>query len=305
VKKLVAALTLLAALPQDSPATRVQPFNWPAGIVALVETEYVREVNDGITTQQLAVLRMTHRMRVSPHPEGLLVQFDNQKAIAAAGDMTDALGALLPWWVPRIIVGPDGHVLRIEQTQRVQELVGQVYEPLATTPTEQSPSALKDLLTIMTSGAGLRSLVQDDWDHLVGKWIAAPLDSDSVESTAVSMVLNSVPLRSTVRRQMIDRASCVREDAVIECATFESRSAIEQESLPVLQNYLSPGAANAGVRIVGSEKVDRVTLEIGTMLPHEAILTRTVRSTTELSGRTVSTENVQRRSVRFTYVRPQ
>ena len=305
MKRVVAALTLLAAVPQDPPTTRVQPFNWPAGTVALVETEYVREVNDGLTVQQLAVLRMTHRMRVSPHPEGVLVQFDNQKAIAAAGDMADALGALLPWWVPRIIVGGDGHVVRIEQTEGVQELVGQVFEPLATTPTEQSPAALKDLLAIMASGAGLRSLVQDDWDHLVGKWIAAPLDSDSVESTAVSMLLNSIPIRSTVRRQVIDRASCVREDAVIDCATLESRSVIDPESLPVLQNYLSPAAANAGVRIVGSEKVDRVTLETGTMLPHEAILTRTVRGTTELSGRTVSTENVQRRRVRFTYVNAQ
>lgn len=273
--------------------------------MALVETEYVREVSDGITTQQLAVLRMTHRMRVSPHPDGLLVQFDNQKAIAAAGDMSDALGALLPWWVPRIIVGPDGHVLRIEQTERVQELVGQMYEPLAKAPTAQSPSALQELLTIMASGAGLRSMVQDDWDHLVGKWINVPLDPDPVESTAVSMVLNGVPLRSTVRQQMIDRVPCVREDAVIECATFESRSTIERESLAVLQNYLSPGSADAGVRIAGSEKVDRVTLEIGTMLPHEAILSRTLQSTTALSGRTVSTENLQRRSVRFTYVKAQ
>jgi hypothetical protein len=305
VKKLVAAVTLLAALPQDSPTTRVQPFNWPAGTVALVETEYVRDVTDGVNTQQLGVLRMTHRMRVSPHPDGLLVQFDNQKAIAASGDTTDALGALLPWWVPRIIVGLDGHVVRIEETERVQELVGRMYEPLATTPTEQSPPALKDLLAIMASGAGLRSLVQDDWDHLVGKWIAAPLDSNSRESTAVSIVLNGVPLRSTVRQQMIDRASCVREDAVIECATFEAHSVIDRESLPVLQNYLSPGAADAGVRIVGSEKVDRVTLEIGTMLPHEAILTRVVRSATELSGRAVSTENLQQRRVRFTYVKPQ
>jgi len=51
--------------------------------------------------------------------------------------------------------------------------------------------------------------------------------------------------------------------------------------------------------------VDRVTLEIGTMLPHEAILTRTLQSTTQLSGRVVSTENVQRRTVRFTYVKEQ
>jgi len=305
VKKLVAALTFVAALPQDSTTARVQPFKWPAGTVALVETEYAREMSDGVTTRQLAVLRMTHRMRVSAHPDGVLVQFDNQKAIAAAGDMTDALGALLPWWVPRIIVGPDGHVVRIEETERVQDLVGRVFEPLATTPPEQSPSALKDMLTIMASGTGLRSLLQDDWDHLVGKWIAAPLTSDPVESTAVSMMINGLPLRSTVRRQMIDRASCVREDATIECATFESRSAIDRESLPVLQNYLSPGAANTGVRIVGSEKIDRVTLEIGTMLPHEAILTRTIQSTTELSGRTVAAENVQRRTVRFTYVKAQ
>ena len=48
------------------------------------------------------------------------------------------------------------------------------------------------------------------------------------------------------------------------------------------------------MRITGSEKVDRVTLEIGTMLPHEAILSRTLQSTTQLSGRVVSTENVQR-----------
>jgi len=305
VKRLVSTLTLLAALPQDSPTIRVQPFNWPAGSVALVETEYVRETSDGTTTQQLAMLRMTHRMRVSPHPDGLLVEFDNQKAIAAAGDMADALGALLPWWVPRIIVGRDGRVVRIEQTERVQELVGRVFEPLATTPTEPLPAAVKDLLAIMASGAGLRSLLQDDWDHLVGKWIAAPLDSDAVESTAVSMLFNSIPLRSTVRRQMIDRTSCVREDAMIECATFESRSVVDRDSLPVLQNYLSPGASTAGVRIVGSERVDRVTLETGTMLPHEAVLTRTVQGTTELSGRTVTTENVQRRTVRFTYVSAQ
>jgi hypothetical protein len=303
VKKVIAAL-LLTAVPQDSAPIRVPAFNWPAGTVALVETEYVREVSDGIATRQLAVLRMTHRMRVSPHPEGLLVEFDNQNAIAAAGDMTDALGALLPWWVPRIIVSPDGHVLRIEQTDRVQELVGRMYEPLAKAPTAQSPSALKELLTIMASGAGLRSLVQDDWDLLVGRWIAVPLDSNPVESTAVSSVLNGIALRSTVRQQMIDRAPCVREDAV-ECSTFESRSAIEPESLAVLQNYLSPGAADAGVRITGSEKVERVTFETGTMLPHEAILSRTLRSTIQLSGRTVSTENLQRRSVRFTYVKPQ
>jgi hypothetical protein len=273
--------------------------------VALVETEYVREVSDGNATQQLAVLRMTHRMRVSPHPEGLLVEFDNQKAIAAAGDMTDALGTLLPWWVPRIIVSRDGHVLRIEQTDRVQELVAQMYEPLAKSPSAQSPSALKQLLTIMASGAGLRSLVQDDWDHLVGKWLALPLDSAPVESTSVSTVLNGIPLRSMVRQQMIDRPSCIRDVATIECATFESRSNIEPESLAVLQNYLSPGASDAGVRITGSEKVDRVTLEIGTMLPHDAILTRTLQSTTQLSGRTVLTQNVQRRTVRFTYVKEQ
>jgi hypothetical protein len=283
----------------------VPAFNWPAGIVALVETEYVREVTDGTATQQLAVLRMTHRMRVLPHPEGLLIQFDNQKAIAAAGDMTDALGVLLPWWVPRIIVGSDGHVLRIEQTERVQELVGQMYEPLAKTPNAQSPSALKELLTIMASGAGLRSMVQDDWDHLVGKWIALPLDSTPAASIDMSTVLNGIPVRSTVRRRMIDRASCTRDEVAIECATFESRSNIEQESLAVLQNYFSPGASNAGVRITGSEKVDRVTLEIGTMLPHEAILSRTLQSTTQLSGRTVSTQNLQRRSVRFTYVKEQ
>jgi hypothetical protein len=304
VKELVTAL-LLAALPQDATPRRVPAFKWPAGIEALVETEYVREVSDGTATQRLAVLRMTHRMRVSPHPEGLLVQFDNQKAMAAAGDMTDALGALLPWWVPRIIVSPDGHVLRIEQTERVQDLVSQVYEPLAKEPGAQSPSALKELLTIMASGAGLRSMVQDDWDHLVGKWLALPLDSDPVNSTAVSTVLNGTPLRSMVRQQMIDRASCVREVETIECATLESRSNVDPESLAVLQNYLSPGSADAGVRIARSEKVERVTLEIETMLPHEAVLSRTLQSTTQLSGRTVSTENVQRRTVRFTYVRPQ
>lgn len=303
MKKLVAAL-LLTALPQDSAPRRVPAFNWPAGIVALVETDYVREVSDGIARQQLAVLRMTHRMRVSPHPEGLLIQFDNQKATAAAGDMTDALGALLPWWVPRIIVSPDGHVLRIEQTERVQELVGEMYEPLAKAPTAQSPPALKQLLTIMASGAGLRSMVQDDWDHLVGKWIAIPLDSDPVESNAVS-VLDGIAVRSIVRQRTIDRASCVREDAAIECATLESRSTIDPESLAVLQNYLSPGAVDAGVRITSSEKVDRVTLEVGTMLPHEATLSRTLQSTTQLSGRTVSTQNLQRRSVRFTYVNEQ
>src|SRR4029079_3540435 len=105
--------------------------------------------------------------------------------------------------------------------------------------------------------------------------------------------------------RLVERASCVRDDAALEGAAFESRSNIDQESPAVLQNYPSPGAAGSGVRITGSEKVDRVTLEIDTMLPHEAILTRTLQSTTQLSGRVVSTENVQRRTVRFTYVKEQ
>jgi hypothetical protein len=297
---LVALMLLLAPLQEPPTTTRVSPFNWPAGTAALVDTEYVRELSDGIAVRQVAVLHMTHRMRVSRHPEGLLVEFDNQKPIEAAGDMTDAFGALLSWWIPRIVVSADGRLLRIEQIERVQELVGQMYGPLAAMPSAQSPAALNDFLTIMASGTGLRSMAQADWDHLVGKWIAAPLDGNVVEATAASTVAPGVEVRSKVQQRMIDRASCTREDAALECATVELRSTVEPESLAVLQNYLSP--AGGGMRIVSSDAVDRVILETGTMLPHEATLTRTIESLIAPNGRLT---NLQRRQVRFTYVKPQ
>lgn len=305
MKQLVAALTFLAAVPQDSPATRVQPFNWPAGTIAVVDTEYVRELSDAIGVRDVAVLHMTHRMRVSPHADGLLVEFDNQKPVEAAGDMTDALGALLSWWIPRIVVSADGRLLRIEQTERVQELVAQMYEPLAAMPSTKSPTALNDFLTIMASGAGLRSMAQADWDHLVGKWMAAPLDGEVLEATAASTVAPGVEVRSKLQQRTLGRASCMRDDAVVNCATVELRSTVEPESLSVLQNYLSPSGAGGVMRMGSAETVDRVTLEIGTMLPHEAILTRTLQSTMAVNGQLLPTENLQRRRVRFTYVKAQ
>ena len=95
-------------------------FGWPAGIAATVETEYLRE--QGEPAREVSRLRMSHRMHVLAHSEGLQLRYDDQRAIAAVGDFEQAAAAVLPFWIPSTIIRKDGTFGRIEENSRVQEL---------------------------------------------------------------------------------------------------------------------------------------------------------------------------------------
>jgi hypothetical protein len=299
------ALVLIAPLQDQSTRSVVGHFDWPVGTVARVNTEYVRQATVQGTLQRESRLRMQHRMRVLPHAEGRLIEYYDQLHLDSAGDVADGLMVLWPNWVPGIVVSLDGRFIRTERTERLQELVATMYAPLMTTPAVQSVPRFKELLQRMTSGDGVTIATTGEWHQLVGKWRAAPLDTEVIEVPAPLSLAAGVTVESRIQQRMIERGPCTRAALTVACASFELKQTITPEGLAVLGGYMlqgSSGPPGPVPRVLNIDTTDRITLEVGTMLPHEISVTRTRRQAAEINGETIHAEDLERRTVRFTYV---
>ena len=63
---------------QRPPAAAVTlQFRWPPGTTAFVETDFQRKSGIDPAPDELASVRMTHRMRVLPHRDGLELRFED------------------------------------------------------------------------------------------------------------------------------------------------------------------------------------------------------------------------------------
>jgi hypothetical protein len=66
---------------------------------------------------------------VLPHPEGRLIKQSDQRHLESSGDFLPAVTALLPAWIPSIVVTADGDLRRFEDTGQRQEIVVDMFRP--------------------------------------------------------------------------------------------------------------------------------------------------------------------------------
>jgi hypothetical protein len=297
------AVVLLPVLQQSDPTSALQ-FEWPTGVIARVETAFQHEYSDGTVIILTSVLQMTHRMRVLPHAEGRLIQYDNQTYVQSLGDLEPGVAALLPLWVPSRIVSPEGRFIRMENAERVQQNVIDLFEQKARTELVQRMPVFRDYVQMMTSDAGLKALAEEHWYDLVQRWIAAPLIEGPLEGVGPQLIPIERQPPSTISRRMIGRMPCPRLATIQECGIYEITIRRDRDQLANFARALKESGASAfaDTELLEETKTEQVSLESSTMLPHEFTITRTLRATIQLGGQTVPKIDTERVRSVFTYV---
>jgi hypothetical protein len=293
----------LSLAPQGppSPEAGTLKFAWPSQAEALVETEYIRQ--GGVDpAPQYSSVRITYRMRVLPHPDGRQIRYEDQRYVDSAGDFAPAASALLPFWIPVTVVGSDGAFIRIEESQRVQELFAATLAPLERLA-PQYP-ALREYLAGIASSNGLESRQSAEWRDLLSRWIGLSPTQPRREWNASVAVIAGVMVPTRVTLDVIERVQCMRDGEPQACATYELRSSMDRDALKQIFDRMQAGAAELSqfsMTGVDYEGITRVTLETATMLPHAFVQTRTMHGTASVNGRTVTTSDFESLSSRFTY----
>jgi len=297
---------VVAALPplqESGGVAATLQFDWPTNLIAHVDTEFRHEYSDGQVVFLSSWLQMTHRMRVSPHEDGRLIQYDDQTYVASLGDLEPAVAALLPLWVPTRIVSREGRFLRMENAERVQQHVIDLFASKGGTDLVQRVPVFKDYIRLMTSDAGLRGLAEEHWYGLVQRWIAAPVAEGALEGAGPQLIPLEQQAPSTISRRVLRRSPCARSGIVRECVTYEITTQRDHDQLAnfakALQDSGIGGLADA--ELIEELKTEQVTLETSTMLPHEFAVTRSVVTAVQEDGRMVPKMNLERVRSVFSY----
>jgi hypothetical protein len=296
-------LTLLLVAPQQStPSLERVRFDWPVGVNASVTTNYVSETRlDGVS-QRRTELRMTHRMRVLEDQAGRVLENAEHRPVHSSGEVTSALSALIALWIPRTVISDTGEFVRIEQAERIQGLLFDIYAPRANDAAALAVPAFKEFLQQMTAGDALSRLGASEWMDTVGKWVGIPLDAEPIDGRGAIGLGGGVSVPTAIRQAMIERGPCVRPDLAPDCATFEIRQTLTPEGLTAFKDFANRGAtADVASAITFVEVVESAKVEVATMLPHDVVIDRTMRRTIDVNGKSVTVEDVERRTMHYTY----
>lgn len=297
----IAATLLSQAAPR--PAPDALRFNWPKDLTARVETEKTRERSTGTTTT--TTNKYSYRMRALPHPDGLVVRYDEFKFDGAAAPEVAAFAEMLASIVPNLVVDPEGAFLRVEDITPLRNTVTELLR--RGLKGEELPPKMADLVSRLTSEEVLSSLAGQEWQQLVGVWQDLPISSEKfeVDVEEPSPVWPDVKIPMKVSGGMVEKSTCTRNGTARACAVFETRSAVDQPTAQALMQRMLEGAKNMpAVRFETFDVVTvvRVKLETETMVPHTLTSTKTVQvSATPAGEGRQEIKQVDRRTSRFEY----
>jgi hypothetical protein len=295
------ASVLLSPLQPRAQTARSLKFAWPPGTTALVETDFVRRAGPD-AAPEITSVRMTHRMRVLAHREGLDIRFGDQRHVDSSGDFRRAARALLHFWTPQTIVGADGTFARIEGGDRVQDLVVATLAPIQRLA-DDAPG-LRALITPVISEGFLKAMQQLEWSKLAWQWIGMSSNQARLEIPGFDQIVPGVEMPATRIIEILERTRCVRVGTPYDCLTLQMRISVTDTSAmrATLEGLFQ--AATAEIPLVQPENLEhvvRVTLEMATMLPHDALETNSVHGTIVVNGSPVGMTVSDRRHSRFIY----
>lgn len=305
----LAVVGVLLAQTQPSPAAQSRrapatpatlKFGWRPGTVSLVETEYVRKAGADAGLD-VSTVRMTHRMRVLAHREGLDVRFEDQQHLDSSGDFRHAADELIHFWTPRTIVSADGTFLRIEGSERVQDLVTATVAP--TRRLADALPALREFLAPMLGTNYLTMVQQEEWMKLVWQWIGLSPTQSRLELASSERLPPGVDVPTTRTIEIVERVRCLRAKTLYDCLTIEMRVALDRAAMKSVLDKVFQSAGQLGPRIQPSDysHVVRVTLETATMLPHVALETHSIHGTADVNGASSTIVESETRRSQFTY----
>ena len=285
-------------------------FAWPAGMTAVIDADRSKTTLTpaGEQTSRMAI---RYRMRVSPHPDGSLIEYDSFEPVGVGLNAPEqaAIGETLSSLVPSLIVNKGGSFVRVGDLSAIRTAIRQIIDTARKqAPAGSLPPNLDAMLRSLSSEEVLSRMARSDWESFVGAYVGfngvvgEMSRFDSVEPSPILPNVN-VPMRSTFGAREL--APCQRGSKPDSCVVMQTRSVVAPGGMQVILRQLLEG-----MRGLDGVKYDRfdvtnealTTLEPATMRPHKVVLTRTAEFTIVVPGQPRGTGSVvEKRTYRITY----
>jgi len=298
--------------PDARPDTVRLRFAWPAGTVATVETTRFRE-RIAERTDTLAG-SVTYRMQVREHDEGLAIIYDIL-SLTAAPQVTGGLRAFqavseqLADVVPNYVVSRDGEFLRIQDAAAFKARLDSLFAPAFAR--EGSTGQASALFQSMLSEQTLEALAANEWNTLVGMWVGADLELEAVygfEEEVPIALLPGETVRMNSEFAIVDRLPCTEDVPTPDCVEIQLFSYPDEEAMKaVLRRFMQRVAGDAAAAfVIEALEIENELLlvtEPATLLPHRAVIVKSVRAVGRQSGEPSEFSQTDVRTYTFTYRR--
>jgi hypothetical protein len=306
-----AAAVIRQPSPTDGIGTPVGlTFAWPANLTATIDAERSKTTvtPDGRKTANNA---LRYRMRVTPHKDGRLVEYDSFEptGVSLSAPEQSAVTEMLSSLMPSLVVDNTGAFVRVGDLTTIRAFIRQMTD----TATKQMPAGavppnLQAMLDGLSSEAVLSQVAAEEWDTFVGAYVGfegkvgemAVIDSDEPSPLVPGLV---VPMRTTFGAT--HRAPCETGRAPDSCVVMQIRSVVAPGGMQTIVKRLLEGMKGLeGVKYETFDVTTEVltTIEPSTMRPYLVTRTRTAAFTVVVPGQgrgKVSTTD--RRVYRITY----
>lgn len=240
-------------------------------------------------------------MQLLPHAQGHLVRYDDFKVSPSSKSPSELMNVLASF-APSLIVDRQGVFVQAEELVSLKDTIRKAAASFAA---NEMSALMRDLMTQMESDSFHHANAQGAWFHLVGQWIGIPptgerFEQEFEEYLAIGPKVK-IPMKLELR--MISKAACLRGSGRYECAVFQMTSRPDPKAMESWVQQLAtgafPGAEKVKFERYGALTVLDVTLETGTMVPHEFSLVRTSEIAMQLPRMEITQSD--RHSLKFNY----
>jgi hypothetical protein len=285
-------------------------FAWPVGLTATIEAEGTKTTTTPAGTNvQRGGLR--YRMRVSAHPEGRLISYDNFEAMEGSASLPGEAGIdqLLQTLMPSIVITKTGQFVRIGDVAAIRATLKHVFDEMKKqAPGGNLPPQIQALIDNLMSEKTLTQVAAAEWYAFAGAYvgysgtIGTMTDVDSEEPLPILPGV-MVPMRTTFGARQ--RGPCLPRAAGEDCIVMSTRSVVAPGVMEGILAKLIEGMK--GLENIRYNAIDVVTevhatVDPATLRPFQVTRTKNVdvRMSAPGMGR-ASALVVEKKSYRITY----
>lgn len=298
----------------DAETVRLR-FAWPSGLALQVAHSVAKE-RTGPQGPQRERSAMRYVLRAEPHPEGLLIRYEDMR-LDEGGDQAAMaqLQQVAARLQPQLVVDPQGQFVRLEGVAALRQATLELAQQLLQDQPPEAQRVSAQMMAKMTSDEVLTARAREEWDLLVGMWAGLDLTRGEAlrgTSSAPMPLVTGKTIDLEVERSFQGYAPCSEAAGAPRCArlVFTSRPDPEQTKAvlasifgPLLEAAAKPGAAPPPLLIRDFDTRNEVELlaEPDSLRPHRLVRSRATRLTMEQQGVAQQAEEKEVKTYVFGY----
>ncbi|HEX6307694.1 MAG TPA: hypothetical protein VFZ69_05860 [Longimicrobiales bacterium] len=287
-------------------------FDWPPGTTARIQTTRYRE--QVTETADTTFMSADYRMRVSAHPDGLLVAYDDFRFPTVVdttnGADVNALAQRAASMVPKFVVDTGGEFVRIHDIEAIRAGLDSMLAELIGAGADAAE--MREAMAAMLSEEALTGLAAEEWNAVVGMWIDADLELGTVyqlEDEAPLPILPGVVVPMISELTVQARTSCVEGGSDSSCVelhyvSFPEPAAVKAAIARFLEGVPQmPGMQPFAFEDLEVENEIIIVTEPATLRPHRMQITKALSGAVTAGGERSEVSQLDVRTYRYTYSR--